>query len=57
MRSRAVRACVLASHSHCFFRAASAQQLERPVEVALLEHQCVPFAEPLMYQDLNPPEG
>jgi hypothetical protein len=23
----------------------------------LLEHKCVPFAEPLMYKDLNPPEG
>jgi hypothetical protein len=26
-------------------------------EAQLLEHKCVPFAEPLMYKDLNPPEG
>jgi hypothetical protein len=25
-------------------------------EAQLLEHKCVPFAEPLMYKDLNPPE-
>jgi hypothetical protein len=23
----------------------------------LYEHKCVPFAEPLLYQDLNPPPG
>jgi hypothetical protein len=26
-------------------------------DAQLLEHKCVPFAEPLMYKDLNPPEG